>query len=71
MRGVSSLQDLSDWLRHELNFFRVHLLFFVVVPLVSAAIFWGANGEFPVGGSCRGSLSASMPRPIAVLIELQ
>ncbi|KAL4244289.1 TrkH Potassium Transport [Abortiporus biennis] len=45
---IDTLSDIYDWLKRELNFFRIHLLFFIFVPLVSAAIFWGANGRFPV-----------------------
>ena len=43
-----TLGDIHNWLKKELNFFRVHLLFFLLVPLVSAAIFYGANGEFHI-----------------------
>ncbi|THH31587.1 hypothetical protein EUX98_g2629 [Antrodiella citrinella] len=48
MPVVSTLEDVYAWLKRELNFFRVHLLFFLFVPLVSAAIFWGANGRFQI-----------------------
>ncbi len=43
-----TLEDIPDWLKKELNFFRVHLLFFLFVPLISAGIFYGANGEFHI-----------------------
>ncbi|KAI0802967.1 cation transport protein-domain-containing protein [Irpex lacteus] len=43
-----TLEDIRDWLKKELNFFRVHLLFFLFVPLISAGIFYGANGEFHI-----------------------
>lgn len=40
---------LRAWIDEEANFFRVHLIFFTFTPLIFAAIFWGVNGEFPVG----------------------
>ena len=48
-----SLDDVREWVKKEANFFRVHLLFFLVVPLVSAAIFYAANGQYPVGEFCQ------------------
>ncbi|TCD68599.1 low affinity potassium transporter [Steccherinum ochraceum] len=48
MTVQSLLDDVNIWCKRELNFFRIHLLFFVIVPLVSAAIFWGANGRFQI-----------------------
>ncbi|KDN40138.1 hypothetical protein RSAG8_08338, partial [Rhizoctonia solani AG-8 WAC10335] len=34
---------------HEsLNFFRLHVLFFTFTPLISAAIFYAANGQYPI-----------------------
>ncbi|CAL1696758.1 unnamed protein product [Somion occarium] len=45
---TASLQDVVAWLKRELNFFRVHLLFFLIVPLISAVIFWAANGRFHI-----------------------
>ncbi|KAK7687989.1 hypothetical protein QCA50_008359 [Cerrena zonata] len=41
-------QSIRQWLKKELNFFRVHLLFFLIVPLISSVIFWAANGRFHV-----------------------
>ncbi|PWN20324.1 TrkH-domain-containing protein [Microstroma glucosiphilum] len=32
-------------LRAELNFYRIHVLFFVFVPLIAACIFWGSNED--------------------------
>ena len=43
-----TLEDIRTWAKKELNFFRVHLLFFLFVPLISAGIFYGANGEFHI-----------------------
>lgn len=34
--------------RIKWNFYRIHLTFFTFHPLIWSAIFWGANGEFPV-----------------------
>ncbi|KDQ62090.1 hypothetical protein JAAARDRAFT_448748 [Jaapia argillacea MUCL 33604] len=31
-----------------LNFYRIHLLFFILSPLVFSFILWGCNGRFPV-----------------------
>ncbi|KAH8101386.1 TrkH-domain-containing protein [Cristinia sonorae] len=45
---VSAYDDTYAWLKKELNFFRIHLLFFLLVPLISAAVFWGANGRFHI-----------------------
>ncbi|TFK93269.1 TrkH-domain-containing protein [Polyporus arcularius HHB13444] len=35
-------------IRPQLNFYRLHLLAFVTVPLLGAAILFASNGEFPV-----------------------
>ncbi|EMD41450.1 hypothetical protein CERSUDRAFT_110026 [Gelatoporia subvermispora B] len=35
-------------IEEEANFFRIHLLYFLLVPLVAAGIFYGANGEFHI-----------------------
>ncbi|KAI0344047.1 TrkH-domain-containing protein [Trametopsis cervina] len=43
-----SFEDIREWCKKELNFFRVHLLFFLLVPLISAGIFYGANGRFHI-----------------------
>ncbi|KAI0078494.1 TrkH-domain-containing protein [Panus rudis PR-1116 ss-1] len=40
--------SLRERIKHELNFFRVHLLFFLFVPLISAIIFWAVNGQFHI-----------------------
>ena len=44
-----SLDAVGQWVKREANFFRIHLLFFLLVPLVSAGIFFAANGAYPVG----------------------
>lgn len=30
------------------NFYRIHLTFFILHPLIWSAIFWGVNGKYPV-----------------------
>lgn len=54
---LPTLSDVREWLKKEANFFRVHLLFFLIVPLISAGIFYAANGRYPVGEypACRPS----------------
>ena len=42
------VDNIVTFLRKELNFFRIHLLFFLIVPLISSVIFWGANGQFHI-----------------------
>jgi hypothetical protein len=32
----------------SLNFYRIHLTFFTLHPLIWSAIFWAANGRYPV-----------------------
>ena len=44
-----SFDDIRDWVKKEANFFRIHLLFFLLLPLVAAGIFVAANGQYPVG----------------------
>ncbi|KAH9932738.1 TrkH-domain-containing protein [Epithele typhae] len=39
--------NLSPIERH-LNFYRIHLLAFIVLPLLWAVVFWACNGAFPV-----------------------
>ncbi|KAI0250399.1 cation transport protein-domain-containing protein [Lactifluus subvellereus] len=41
----------SNWvtlLRHELNFFRIHLIFFTLLPIISAGILSACNGSFDI-----------------------
>lgn len=52
-----SLEDIQAWLKKELNFFRIHLLFFLFVPLVTAIIFWAVNGQFHIGEFIISSLA--------------
>ena len=37
-----------EWIEKELNFFRLHLIYFTIVPLIAAGIFYAANGEFHI-----------------------
>ncbi|KIP02880.1 hypothetical protein PHLGIDRAFT_32026 [Phlebiopsis gigantea 11061_1 CR5-6] len=43
-----SFNGIREWVQKEANFFRIHLLFFLLVPLVAAGIFCAANGQYPV-----------------------
>ena len=49
---LDTLQDhyaqLRQWVEDEINFFRLHLIYFTFVPLIAAAIFYAANGEFHI-----------------------
>lgn len=47
--NILLFDDVRFWLKREANFFRIHLLFFLIVPLISAGIFYAANGEFHIG----------------------
>ncbi|KAJ7030061.1 cation transport protein-domain-containing protein [Mycena alexandri] len=35
-------------IRKQLNFYRIHILFFTFTPLIFSGIFYASNGEFPV-----------------------
>ncbi|KAI0757447.1 TrkH-domain-containing protein [Daedaleopsis nitida] len=52
MAFLESIHDsylrVRQWLEEELNFFRLHLIFFTVTPLIAAAIFYAVNGEFHI-----------------------
>ncbi len=34
-----------EWVSARLNFYRIHLLHFILTPLISAAIFYASNGQ--------------------------
>ncbi|KIK67556.1 hypothetical protein GYMLUDRAFT_257413 [Collybiopsis luxurians FD-317 M1] len=36
------------FIRHQLNFYRVHVLFFTLTPLIFSGIFYASNGEFKI-----------------------
>ena len=38
-------EQLERWSSANLNFYRVHVLFFVFVPLIFSGIFYASNGE--------------------------
>ncbi|KAI0298121.1 hypothetical protein B0F90DRAFT_1735164 [Multifurca ochricompacta] len=38
----------SLYSKRELNFFRIHILVFTLLPIVSAGVFTASNGEFRV-----------------------
>lgn len=48
MTATLSYSQIRDWVKAEANFFRIHLLYFLFVPLISAVIFYGANGQFHI-----------------------
>ncbi|TBU58845.1 TrkH-domain-containing protein [Dichomitus squalens] len=52
MAILDSLRDhyaqVRQWIEDEVNFFRLHLVYFTFVPLIAAGIFYGANGEFHI-----------------------
>lgn len=33
------------WLKENLNFYRIHLLFFTFTPLIFALVFWGSSDK--------------------------
>ena len=45
---MPALISIVHTLKKELNFFRIHLLCFVFIPLICAGIFVGSNGKYPV-----------------------
>ncbi|KAI0367488.1 TrkH-domain-containing protein [Pilatotrama ljubarskyi] len=52
MAVLDTLSDAYDrvrqWIEEEANFFRLHLIYFTVTPLVAAGIFYAVNGEFHI-----------------------
>ncbi|KAI6029310.1 cation transport protein-domain-containing protein [Pisolithus microcarpus] len=40
--------NLWQGIRENLNFFRVHLLFFTFTPLVASAVLYASNGKYPI-----------------------
>ncbi|KAG8719018.1 low affinity potassium transporter [Ceratobasidium sp. 395] len=45
MRYGRFLARLSLWAEKHLNFYRVHLLAFTLIPVISAAVFYASNGR--------------------------
>jgi Trk-type K+ transport system membrane component len=41
-------QSIIESLQRNLNFFRIHVIVFVLTPLVFSGIFYASNGEFKV-----------------------
>jgi len=39
---------IPAFVKKELNFYRIHLLFFTIVPLIVSGIFYAANGQFRI-----------------------
>ncbi|KAI0358915.1 TrkH-domain-containing protein [Trametes cingulata] len=52
MAVLDILSDAYDrirqWIEEEANFFRLHLIYFTLTPLVAAGIFYAVNGEFHI-----------------------
>ena len=49
MKGLARTRNrIVGFIQREANFLRIHILVFTVVPLITSAIFWRANGEYPV-----------------------
>lgn len=40
-----SRNPILRFIHRESNFFRIHLFYFTIVPLITSGIFYGANGE--------------------------
>ncbi|KAI6106532.1 hypothetical protein EDD16DRAFT_1523878 [Pisolithus croceorrhizus] len=40
--------NLWQGIRQNLNFFRVHLLFFTFIPLFASAVLYASNGKYPI-----------------------
>jgi hypothetical protein len=45
---VSKYADLEDFIKRESTFFRLHLLSFIITPLIASVIFWACNGRFHI-----------------------
>ncbi|KDQ20082.1 hypothetical protein BOTBODRAFT_125633 [Botryobasidium botryosum FD-172 SS1] len=45
MAVENSLRRLWHYTYHSLNFYRIHIIFFCVTPLIFSAIFYASNGE--------------------------
>ncbi|KAG9312203.1 cation transport protein-domain-containing protein [Chiua virens] len=48
MSDPSASPGLWTTLRRNLNFFRIHLLFFTFAPLIFSAILYASNGRYPI-----------------------
>ncbi|KAG1737871.1 cation transport protein-domain-containing protein [Suillus paluster] len=50
MQVSSSSSEHGVWqtIRTHLNFFRIHVIFFTVTPLIFSGIFYASNGRYPV-----------------------
>ena len=43
-----SYTRFRQWIEEEVNFFRLHLVFFTITPLITSFIFYGVNGQFHI-----------------------
>ncbi|OBZ69496.1 hypothetical protein A0H81_10410 [Grifola frondosa] len=41
-------KPFASYVRHHLNFYRVHIIFFTFTPLIFSGILFACNGEFPI-----------------------
>ncbi len=60
------LKEALDWFRAQLNFYRVHLLFFSITPCVVAAIFYASNGQTHIAYIDALFMASSAPKSRAV-----
>ncbi|KDR75691.1 hypothetical protein GALMADRAFT_248309 [Galerina marginata CBS 339.88] len=44
----SQNQNLFQWIVGQLNFYRIHLLFFTFTPLIFSGIFYASNGRYKI-----------------------
>lgn len=45
---MRSFGKVRTWIKEEANFYRLHLLFFTIVPIISSGLFYAGNGEFHI-----------------------
>ncbi|KAI0735704.1 TrkH-domain-containing protein [Earliella scabrosa] len=52
MTVLEAIQDhyarVRQWIEEEVNFFRLHLVFFTFTPLIASGIFYAVNGRFHI-----------------------
>jgi hypothetical protein len=51
--GIIAVEDtpastLLDWFLHRVNFFRLHLAAFTLIPLISSGVFYACNGQYKI-----------------------
>lgn len=68
-RPLTLLRPLVAWGKAHLNFYRVHLIAFVFVPLFSAAIFYACRPEIPFVDCLVSVLPSVHHRALLVLVR--